>query len=193
MLPPTTSNLIPTHWGTFQARTESGRIVAVAPADGTRSEFWRDLPGILNSHTRIRKPAIRKSFLDGAEKSDCTGRGTEAFVEVEWDEAFDIAAHHLRRIAAAFGNEAIYGGSYGWASAGRFHHAQSQIHRFLNAIGGYTRSVNSYRAPRFLTACAVLWPVRRLEEHMTCLGRVWRVGFAGFTGGGQRRLSALGG
>lgn len=49
------------------------------------------------------------------------------------------------------------------------------------------------RAPRFLTACAVLWPVRRLEEHMTCLGRVWRVGFAGFTGGGLRRLSALGG
>jgi hypothetical protein len=48
-------------------------------------------------------------------------------------------------------------------------------------------------APRFLTACAVLWPVRRLEEHMTCLGRVWRVGFAGFTGGGLRRLSALGG
>ena len=51
----------------------------------------------------------------------------------------------------------------------------------------------AYWAPRFLTACAVLWPVRRLEEHMTCLGRVWRVGFAGFTGGGLRRLSALGG
>ena len=53
--------------------------------------------------------------------------------------------------------------------------------------------VHDIGAPRFLTACAVLWPVRRLEEHMTCLGRVWRVGFAGFTGGGLRRLSALGG
>ena len=42
------------------------------------------------------------------------------------------------------GNEAIYGGSYGWASAGRFHHAQSQLHRFLNCLGGYIRSVNSY-------------------------------------------------
>src|SRR4051812_20265602 len=29
-------------------------------------------------------------------------------------------------------------------SAGRFHHAQSQLHRFLNMIGGYTASVNSY-------------------------------------------------
>jgi biotin/methionine sulfoxide reductase len=42
------------------------------------------------------------------------------------------------------GNRAIFGGSYGWGSAGRFHHAQSQIHRFLNSIGGYTRSVNNY-------------------------------------------------
>ena len=42
------------------------------------------------------------------------------------------------------GNESIYGGSYGWASAGRFHHAQGQLHRFLNCIGGYTASVNSY-------------------------------------------------
>src|SRR4051812_44042354 len=29
-------------------------------------------------------------------------------------------------------------------SAGRFHHAQGQLHRFLNTIGGYTGSVNSY-------------------------------------------------
>ena len=50
----------------------------------------------------------------------------------------------LQRVIDADGNEAIYAGSYGWASAGRFHHAQSQIHRFLNVIGGYTKSVNTY-------------------------------------------------
>ena len=39
----------------------------------------------------------------------------------------------------------MFGGSYGWSSAGRFHHAQSQVHRFLNiALGGYVRSVNTY-------------------------------------------------
>lgn len=43
-----------------------------------------------------------------------------------------------------FGNEAIFGGSYGWASAGRFHHAQSQLKRFLNCAGGHTSSVNTY-------------------------------------------------
>ncbi|MDX1402655.1 MAG: molybdopterin-dependent oxidoreductase, partial [Kiloniellales bacterium] len=48
------------------------------------------------------------------------------------------------RVKETFGNEAIFAGSYGWASAGRFHHAQSQVHRFLNQFGGYTASVNSY-------------------------------------------------
>ncbi|MDQ0570679.1 biotin/methionine sulfoxide reductase [Variovorax paradoxus] len=33
---------------------------------------------------------------------------------------------------------------YGWSSAGRFHHAQSQLHRFLNALGGYVYSKDSY-------------------------------------------------
>jgi biotin/methionine sulfoxide reductase len=53
----------------------------------------------------------------------------------------------LTRVRDAHGTGAIYGGSYGWSSAGRFHHAQSQLHRFLNtALGGYVRSVNSYSA-----------------------------------------------
>ena len=54
----------------------------------------------------------------------------------------------------AHGNEAIYGGSYGWASAGRFHHAQSQVHRFLKMLGGYTFSRHSYS----LGATGVIMP-----------------------------------
>ena len=38
----------------------------------------------------------------------------------------------------------VFGGSYGWASAGRFHDAPRQLHRFLNVAGGYVRSVGSY-------------------------------------------------
>ena len=59
----------------------------------------------------------------------------------------DLLADELSRVLTEHGAAAIYGGSYGWASAGRFHHAQSQVHRFLNvAFGGYVRSVNSYSA-----------------------------------------------
>jgi biotin/methionine sulfoxide reductase len=66
-----------------------------------------------------------------------------------WDEALDIAAVEIDRVRKAHGNEAIFGGSYGWGSAGRFHHAQSQVHRFLNCIGGYVASFGSYS-----TGCA---------------------------------------
>ena len=72
------------------------------------------------------------------------GRGAEPFVAVSWDEALDLAAGEFGRVKDAHGNAAIFGGCYGWASAGRFHHVQSQVHRFLNQFGGYTASVNSY-------------------------------------------------
>ena len=71
-------------------------------------------------------------------------RGRDAFVEVGWDEALDLAAGELARVKAEHGNASIYGGSYGWGSAGRFHHPQGLLHRFLNFHGGYTASVNSY-------------------------------------------------
>ena len=58
--------------------------------------------------------------------------------------ASQLVGDELQRVIDKHGNQAIYAGSYGWASAGRFHHAQSQIHRFLNVIGGYTKSVNTY-------------------------------------------------
>ena len=102
---------------------------------------------------RVRRPAFRKGYLArGAASREA--RGCEPFVEVPWDEALDIVAEALRSTIAAHGNSAIFGGSYGWASAGRFHHAQSQIHRFLNCIGGYVRHMDSYS----LGAARVLLP-----------------------------------
>lgn len=87
---------------------------------------------------------MRKSYLDGGPGS-CTGeRGQELFVEVGWDQALDLVAGELDRVRKSFGNEAIFGGSYGWASAGRFHHAQSQLKRFLNCAGGFVRSEGNY-------------------------------------------------
>lgn len=94
--------------------------------------------------SRVERPAVRESWLRDGPGANGEGRGSEPFVEVEWDRALDLVAAELDRVRSTFGNQAIYGGSYGWASAGRFHHAQSQIHRFLNTIGGYTYSVDDY-------------------------------------------------
>ena len=66
------------------------------------------------------------------------------FVPVSWETALELLAAELRRVYGTYGPDGVFGGSYGWASAGRFHHAQSQLHRFLNCLGGYVRSVNTY-------------------------------------------------
>ena len=50
---------------------------------------------------------------------------------MEWDRSW-TSRRELGRVRDEHGPGAVFGGSYGWASAGRFHHAQSQVHRFLN-------------------------------------------------------------
>ena len=86
---------------------------------------------------------VRAGFLESGPASR-ERRGREPFVPVSWETASRLVAEEITRVARDHGNSAIFGGSYGWASAGRFHHAQSQIHRFLNLCGGYTRSVNTH-------------------------------------------------
>src|SRR3546814_19770470 len=89
---------------------------------------------------------VRRAWLDNGPGPQRREIG-DPFVECEWDTALDLLSGELARVRDGFGAQAIFGGSYGWASAGRFHHAQSQVHRFLNlACGGYVRSVNSYSA-----------------------------------------------
>ncbi len=134
------------HWGAFRVTTREGRITAVQAFEGDPdpSSIPNALPAAVHHHSRVQRPAIRRGWLKGGPQRTGELRGIDAFVELPWDEALDIAATELDRVRKAFGNEAIYGGSYGWASAGRFHHALSQVHRFLNTIGGYVSSVASY-------------------------------------------------
>ena len=87
---------------------------------------------------------VRKSFLEKRENSDRSKRGVEPFVAVSWDTAEQLVADELSRVRNQHGNDSIFAGCYGWASAGRFHHAQSQIHRFLNKFGGYVDSIGTY-------------------------------------------------
>jgi hypothetical protein len=49
-----------------------------------------------------------------------------------------LEARELQRVQKCYGNTAIFGGSYGWASAGRFHQANFQLYRLLNLFGGFT-------------------------------------------------------
>ncbi|MEU4313740.1 molybdopterin-dependent oxidoreductase [Nocardia sp. NPDC024068] len=135
-----------THWGNFHLGTAADGSLSVTPdpRDPRPSPIGRSLAAVQDPDHRVARPAIRLGYYRDRTAADPHLRGREPFVEVEWDEALDIAADALRAAQAAGGNRAIYGGSYGWASAGRFHHAQGQIHRFLQMFGGYTASVDTY-------------------------------------------------
>jgi biotin/methionine sulfoxide reductase len=133
-----------TNWGAYEVETDGRDILAVHPfaKDPDPSPIGQSLKAVRRS--RVQRPAIRESWFRNGPGSNPEGRGWEPCVEVEWDVALDMLAAELDRVRTEFGNQAIFGGSYGWASAGRFHHALSQIHRFLNSIGGYTSSVDDY-------------------------------------------------
>ena len=144
-----------THWGAFDAQVDAGDITEVGPGFGDTdpSPLLGNLPGSIRHRARVTGPAVRSGWLEhGPGPTD--RRGGDEFVAVSWDELTELLADELRRIVDAHGNGAIYGGSYGWASAGRFHHAQSQVHRFLKLLGGYTFSRHSYS----LGATGVIMP-----------------------------------
>lgn len=133
------------HWGTYRVTTEDGALTAVAPVEWDRnpSEIGQSLVGAVDGSSRVRRPAVRLGYLQHGSASR-EGRGKEPFVEVSWDTALSLVAGELKRVKDTHGNAAFYAGSYGWSSAGRFHHAQSQLHRFFNQFGGYSGSTNTY-------------------------------------------------
>lgn len=154
------------HWGIREVERSVDGGFRLKPysgdADPTPIGLDQLEPGL--ERLRVRRPSVRQSWLEHGPGAAPERRGREPFVEIEWDHALDLAAAELDRVRRQHGNEAIFGGSYGWSSAGRFHHAQSQVHRFLNSIGGYVRHLNSYS----LGAARVIMPrtVAPMEELM---------------------------
>ncbi len=174
---PDTVRLTATHWGVYQAVGEGDALRLQAFArDPSPSPIGLTMLDAARGPVRVRRPAVRQSWLAARRgnlpEAQRALRGQEPFVEVEWDEALDLVASELARVRTAHGNASIFGGSYGWSSAGRFHHAQSQVHRFLNALGGYVRHADTYS----LGAARVLLPhiVAPIEEMFT-QHTSWRV------------------
>lgn len=158
--------LTASHWGTGVAEIEDGILTSVGPhpGDPDPSRINENIVDGVYGPARVRRPAVRKSYLEKGPKAAQKGRGEEVFVAVSWDQVLQLVADELVRVRGAYGNQAIYGGSYGWASAGRFHHAQSQLKRFLNCAGGFVRSEGNYS----YHAALVLMPhiVGNFREHV---------------------------
>jgi biotin/methionine sulfoxide reductase len=132
------------HWGAFSVLLrEEGIEVMPHPRDPDPSTLLGNMPASVSHPARAARPVVRRRWLERGPGPD-QRRGHDEFVPISWSRALDLVAAELRRVYTVHGPRAIFGGSYGWASAGRFHDAQSQIHRFLNLAGGYVRSVGSY-------------------------------------------------
>lgn len=129
------------HWGAFSAVVEAGRVVDCEPfgADPSPSPMLGSIAEMLHSPLRIARPAIRKGWLAGNRD-----REGDEYIEVSWDVALDIVSGELARVREQSGPAGIFGGSYGWSSAGRVHHARSLIRRFLFQGGGCVDQVGNY-------------------------------------------------
>lgn len=153
------------HWGTYEVEyDEDGKAIRLHPfsKDPDPSPIGLHMLSDEVARLRVMRPSIRKSWLEKGPGAAPEKRGQEPFVEVSWNEALDLVAKDIARVKEKHSNRSIFGGSYGWSSAGRFHHAQSQVHRFLNSVGGYVRHQDSYS----LAAARVLMPhiVAPMEE-----------------------------
>ena len=125
------------HWGIYEVTKDIDGQPLFQPwrFDGNPATIgFGKLDEDLN-RMRVRRPAIRRSWLENGPGPANGARGHDDFVEVGWDMALDLLAAELERVRTQYGNNAIFGG---------FHHAQSQIHRFLNITGGYVSSRDTY-------------------------------------------------
>src|SRR5215475_4795505 len=151
-----------THWGAAEIESDGRQLTSVRPwrEDPAPSRILENLATAHHHPARVDQPYIRQGWLEHGPGA--AARGSDVFVPVSWETALDLLAGELRRVYDSYGPDGVFGGSYGWASAGRFHHAQSQLRRFLNSIGGFVRHKDDYS----VGAALVLMPhiVGPLEE-----------------------------
>ncbi len=134
------------HWGIYDVLVSGGRVVGARPweEDPDPAPLYAALPETVDHPTRIARPMVRAGYHNAGPDSDTAGRGAEPFVPVSWERALDLIAGELERVKRAHGNEAIYAGSYGWASSGKIHHPRTLVRRLLNLYGGATDHVGNY-------------------------------------------------
>lgn len=139
-----TTTAVGTHFGPYRIDTRGNKITAVRGHELDPHPSPIGQAFLHSNELRIMRPAVRRSWLEQGPGSRNELRGSEAFVEVEWDEAIGLASSELKRVHADYGPESVFAGSYGWGSAGRVHAPSALLFRLLRMCGGYTDVWGTY-------------------------------------------------
>lgn len=89
------------HWGSFQARADASGHWQIRPfeQDPAPSALLDNIPAALDHPARLTRPLVRRGWLSDGPGPD-SRRGRDSYVEMDWDEALDLAARELRRLGA---------------------------------------------------------------------------------------------
>jgi len=134
------------HFGAFKTGVRNSRLEQIIPLEGDKypSTLMQAIPARTYAEDRILYPCVREGYLKHGYKSDKSKRGSDKYVRVSWEQAFDLVANEMKRIYKDYGYEAIYGGSYGWYCVGALNNPQALLGRMLGVAGGYTSRTCTY-------------------------------------------------
>lgn len=136
-----------THFGAFRAVKKNGRLIQTVPHENMRlsTTMLENLADYVNTPTRIQRPCVRRSYLEGRRENHL--RGAEEFVAVSWETALDLVAEKMNESKKEYGNESIFRTSFaGWANPGVINRPNTLQGRFLGLLGGFTDTLGDYSA-----------------------------------------------
>lgn len=143
---PTKLKMSGSHWGVFRGQVQGGRLEKLIPWEKDPNPTVM-LEGVLDSiysPTRIKYPMVRRAWLEQGPGADPEGRGSGDFVRVSWEKAIELVANELVRVRTKYGQNSIFGGSYGWNSVGKLHNCRTLLRRMLKYNGGFVRATGDY-------------------------------------------------
>src|SRR5205814_9809708 len=101
--------------GVYEVETVDGSVRGARAAawDQDPSPIIHALPAVVQGSLRVAQPYVRRGYLHHGPGKTSSDRGRDSFVAVTWDRALNLIQTELARVRGTFGNQAIYGGSYG--------------------------------------------------------------------------------
>lgn len=129
-------NLIATRVGAFYL---DGDKITPFEYDEAPTDLIYNYTSRINHETRIKNPCVRKGFLTGDKN-----RLDDEYIEISWNEAFDLVAKNLKKYYEKYGSSSIYAESYEWGGVGKIGWGRMLIHRLINILGGGVFELGDY-------------------------------------------------